>query len=424
MMESESKEMSGLEQHFLEVLKDEASRLIFSRPEKNYEYKRIVAERKGKYYQIAKYTETQVFHENIPFADPKVPARRFAELTEENFRQVNGFGAEQEHMILISKKGKCTYKRRRTGAEGIEEGEPDKRGGRNTKQRAAIQKENDNSNTHNRRKSYLLPEGTEIAPLADMGVFTKDGKVVSAMYDKYRQINRFLEIIDDEIADSGLKELHVIDFGCGKSYLTFVVYYYLTVLRHMKVQMIGLDLKADVIRKCNAAAQKYGYSRLTFELGDINGFKAPFDVDMVITLHACDTATDYALYNAIQWKAKMIFSVPCCQHELNGQIEPQNLNILSRYGIVKERFCALATDAVRGNLLEYSGYKTQLLEFIDFEHTPKNILIRAVKRPVTPKGVSEKAVAEVERLIKEFGFSPKLWELLGMKKDDEMFTTK
>jgi SAM-dependent methyltransferase len=330
-----------------------------------------------------------VFHENL--AAEKL-SERAAELIENHYRQVNGISQTAEHIILISKKGSCNYKVKKTASDQV----------------VLSQKQTG----HNRKKNYILEEGMNIAPLVDMGVFTKDGKVVNAMYDKYKQINRFIEIIDDEVSDLKVDTLNVIDFGCGKSYLTFVVYYYLTEVMHLKVNMIGLDLKEDVIHKCNLAAQKYNYQGLKFEVGDVNGFKAPFDVDMVITLHACDTATDYALYNAIQWKAKMIFSVPCCQHELNKQMKPENMTILSRYGIIKERFSALATDAIRGNLLEYSGYKTQLLEFIDFDHTPKNILIRAVRRPIVPKQVREKVLGEVETMMKEFGFVPALYRLL------------
>ncbi len=392
--------MEKLREILKKITGDEApEKLILSKPaEKASPYKKTEILIKKDGYQIAKYTEKQVFHENIKASDLGSSVEKLCENC--GFRQINGFSASWEHIVLISKKGECNYKRKKRSCE--ETG--------NCTPAAGSEKE------HNRSKNYLISEGQQAPPLVDMGIFTKDGKVVRSMYDKFRQINRFLEILDDEIAAKKRERLNIIDFGCGKSYLTFVVYYYLTEIRNIEAHIIGLDLKADVIEKCNAAAKKYGYKNLSFEMGDINGYQAPFDVDMVITLHACDTATDYALYNAISWNAEMIFSVPCCQHELNAQVKSDNLSILTgRYGIIKERFSALATDAIRGNLLEYAGYKTQLLEFIDLEHTPKNILIRAVRRPVTPKGTREKALAEVESLLKEFHTDQTLYNLLVKK---------
>ena len=386
--------MTQLQQYLTMILDAKVNKIIISNPSaKSNPVKKIVIEQKAGNFQIASYTEKQVFHENV--TEPLL-LLRCVELIENNYRQVNGMSEKEEHIILISKKGQCNYKVKKNATDAIKS-KPAQEG-------------------HNRKKNYILSEGMDIEPLVDMGVFSKDGKVINAMYDKYKQINRFIEIIDDEISKAGMKEINVIDFGCGKSYLTFVVYYYLTEVMGMKVNMIGLDLKEDVIKKCNEAARKYNYKNLRFELGDINGYKAPFDVDMVITLHACDVATDFALYNAIQWKAKMIFSVPCCQHELNKQMHTDNFSIMSRYGIVKERFAALATDAIRGNLLEYCGYRTQLLEFIGLEYTPKNILIRAVRKPIIPQSVKKKALEEVESIMKEFSFEPQLYKLLGIDK--------
>lgn len=265
--------------------------------------------------------------------------------------------------------------------------------------------------THNRKKRYILEEGMEIPVFRELGIFTSDFKIVNSKYDKFKQINRFVELIDDEIKDYGKDSINIIDFGCGKSYLTFVLYYYLTQIRHIKANIIGLDLKSDVIMMCNELSKKYGYDSLNFRIGDINGFKAPFDVDMVVTLHACDTATDYALYNAISWGAQFIFSVPCCQHEINKQIKSEDLSGLIKYGIIKERVAALITDSVRGCMLEYCGYKTDVMEFVDMEHSPKNILIRARKTNVNSQK-REKSLEEAQKMCREFSVEQKLMSLI------------
>ena len=233
--------------------------------------------------------------------------------------------------------------------------------------------------SHNRTKRYILPEGTPVGFLIDLGVMTKEGKIVRQKYDKYRQINRFLEFVEDILPQlSKEREQTIIDFGCGKSYLTFAMYYYLKELKGYDIRIIGLDLKEDVIAHCNELKDKYGYGKLSFLVGDIASYTDVDAVDMVVTLHACDTATDYALAKAVQWGAKVILSVPCCQHEANRMMENELLQPVLQYGILKERMAAIITDAVRANLLTAKGYDTQILEFIDMEHTPKNLLIRAV----------------------------------------------
>lgn len=362
--------------------------VISNKLNKDVEYKKIVfllkEKNKKDFYQIEKYTEKQVFHENIEKSEIK---DKILEIFTSNYKQLNAFSKDKSFDLKVSKKGKVFL--------GI----------KNSDNLKVVKKE------HNRKKNYILEEGMIIEPLIDLGVFTKEGKVVNSKYDKYKQINRFIEIVDDEIKKINQKELTILDFGCGKSYLTFILYYYFVEIKKIKVNMIGLDLKADVIKKCNEIAKKYNYENLHFELGDINGFKYNNKVDMVITLHACDTATDYALYNAIKWNTKMIFSVPCCQHEFNSQIKTDKFSILTNYGIIKERISALMTDSVRANLLECAGYKTQLLEFIDIAHSPKNILIRATKGKVS-KDKKEKSLKEVNNLVEEFNLSPTLHKLL------------
>lgn len=381
--------MEKLKRTLEEVFKSEIIKIVISnKVKKDEKYNKIAINlkenNKNKFYQIEKFTDKQVFHENIKINEI---SDKVSELIFGNYKQMTAWSNNEIFDLKISKKGKIFLGK----------------------------KKNDNSKIvakgHNKEKNYILKEGMIIEPLIDLGVFTKEGKVVNSKYDKYKQINRFIEIIDDEIKKNDYKELTILDFGCGKSYLTFVLYYYFVKIKNINVKMIGLDLKEDVIKKCNDIAKRYNYENLHFELGDINGFKYNNKVDMVITLHACDTATDYALYNAIKWNSKMIFSVPCCQHEFNSQMKANELSILTKYGIVQERVAALMTDSVRANLLECMGYKTQLLEFIDIAHSPKNILIRASKNNIS-KEKKEKSLNEVNNLIRTFNFNPTLYNLL------------
>ena len=313
------------------------------------------------------------------------------ELMEQRFMQLQWEGQYEDGLVLVSKKGHLTTKVKRHACK---------------KEQAALE--------HNRRKKYLLAEGTAVPFLVDLGVMTPQGKIVSTKYDKFRQINRFLEFIEDILPrlDRG-RELTILDFGCGKSYLTFAMYYYLRQLRHFDVRIIGLDLKEDVIQHCNELAQSYGYEKLKFYTGDIASYEGVRQVDMVVTLHACDTATDYALAKAVYWGAKVILSVPCCQHELNGQIRNEMLSPVLSYGILKERMAALITDGLRAQLLEGVGYETQILEFVDMEHTPKNLLIRGV---YTGK---KKNLEKTRRCIEELHLNPTLARLLEEQEVDD-----
>lgn len=314
--------------------------------------------------QVSLFTKQQVFHENISLDQINDYLNTFLEL---HFRSLELVTTEYIYAYKVTSKGKILTNKRRNSQEFV-------------------------SLEHNKKKKYLIEEGTIVPPLIDLGIMTSEGKIVKAKSDKFRQINRFLEMIEDSIS----KETHlkIIDFGCGKSYLTFILYF--STIKKIKCEMIGLDLKDDVIKHCIEVAEKYNYDTLKFRVGNISDFKKEDNVDMIVTLHACDTATDYALAKAVKWGAKVILSVPCCQHELNRQIKSELLEPILQYGIIKERTAALFTDALRAQYLEQMGYRTQLLEFIDMEHTPKNILIRGIF-----KGKSANNMEKIEK-IKEF----------------------
>ena len=274
--------------------------------------------------------------------------------------------------------------------------------------------------THNRKKEYILTEGENIPALVDLGVFTPDFRIVKAKYDKYKQINRFIELVDDAFSAMEQPEITILDFGCGKSYLTFILYYYFTVKRGMKANILGYDLKEDVVEHCNEIARKYGYDGLRFVVSDVTcDVLADTHVDMVVTLHACDTATDYALWYAVEKGVKHIFSVPCCQHEVNTAIHKGgDFDVLLRHGLLQERFSALLTDSIRAAVLEDMGYSVDVIEFIDFAHSPKNLMLRCVK----DRRSGEKNIREVKALSERYGFRQTLLDLAEKKRREAVRT--
>ena len=346
-------------------------------------------------YQASETVGTKVLHRNNTREEV---IQYVKENLENGFSQLQCTGMNVDGTVLVSKKGKMTIKtRRHPGTTSDNRGVSGTDGQIEKKQILA----------HNRVKQYILQENIPVPFLVDLGVMNKEGKIITQKYDKFRQINRFLEFIQDILPKLAKdREVTILDFGCGKSYLTFAMYYYLRELKGYDVNIIGLDLKVDVIEKCNCLAEKYGYEKLHFLHGDIADYEGVSSVDMVVTLHACDTATDYALAKAVGWGAKVILSVPCCQHELNRQIRNETLEPVLKYGILKERMAALLTDGIRANLLESMGYETQILEFIDMEHTPKNLLIRAVKND------NRKNMKNTEDLMAALHVSPALERLL------------
>ena len=351
----------------------------------------------GTTYFCEFFTEKQVFHKHLNEAEAEEFIEQHAGKT---FKSCVERTEAQEITILANKKGKIT------------------RLTKNTAIKMTPAKSVENSGSA-KKKNYLLPEGIPVPFLELLGIMNAQGKVIAAKYDKFRQINRFLEFVDDVLDEVMAQKkdsspLRIADFGCGKSYLTFAVHYFLTQVRHIPCDIEGLDLKKDVIDYCNQITKKLGLENLIFHTGNISDYSGKNAPDIVITLHACDTATDFALEYACQRGAKAILSVPCCQHQINTQL--QNLSAdkkadlkesdfapLLKYGLVRERFSALLTDALRGEWLEAQGYSVQLMEFIDIEHTPKNILIRAVKKG----GAKE---CKLPGIVETLGVSPEIWK--------------
>ena len=329
---------------------------------------------------------------------------RLTEYMEVLFRQAELKSMTQEATVLVGKKGTVTVRVKKLPRKETESG-----------QKA-------DSLSHNRAKQYILQEGQPVDFLVGLGVQMPDGRITRTKYDKFRQINRYLEYIEDVLdrlpAD---RTVRIVDFGCGKSYLTFAMYYYLHQLQGRDIQVTGLDLKKDVIERCSRLAEELHYDRLRFEQGDIQNYRGADTVDMVVSLHACDRATDYALEKAVKWGAGVIMAVPCCQHELNGQIHCDMLQPVLQYGLIRERMSALITDALRADLLERQGYRVQILEFIDMEHTPKNLMIRAVKEDgkgnPEKKMQSAKKVSSLDRVMEFLHVDPALKRLL--EKDEE-----
>ena len=360
-------------------------------------------------FQAEEQAGKQAFHRNL---DRDEAADYVTGLLDGSFRQAEIASGLGKALILVSRKGKVTVKVKQNPrtARILPAGNP-----------AFREPERTVLLSHNRKKHYILEEGIPVPFLVDLGVMTKEGRVVNSRYDKYRQINRFLEFIEDILPNLDQdRESTIIDFGCGKSYLTFAMYYYLKELKGYPVRIIGLDLKEDVIEHCSRLGRQYGYEGLSFCHGDIASFEGVEKVDMVVTLHACDLATDYALEKAVNWGARVILSVPCCQHELNGQMENSLLRPVLQYGLIKERMAALYTDAIRAQVLEYRGYRTQILEFIDMEHPPKNILIRAVRQgKKRDNGLQIRELADflhVKPTVVEL-LAPELWESGKKTKD-------
>ena len=362
------------------------SKVVFSQPIDKTDYGKVnirpVLLRGEVRYQLERFRDNKAYHQNLT-ADELVKV--VGNELEGRYRQA--LVVTETETIQYSMKRDASYKRHASASVPL----PGK-----------VQ-------SHNREKEYILKEGENIPALVDLGVFTADFKIVRAKYDKYKQINRFVELIDHAFKDYGKDTITILDFGCGKSYLTFILYYYFAVKRGIKATIIGYDIKEDVVKRCGEIARKYGYAGLEFIRADVTrDVLTDRNIDMIVTLHACDVATDFALQSAITKKADINFSVPCCQHEVNSSIRKGgDLDILLKHGIIKERVSALLTDAIRANVLEDMGYTVDMIEFIDFDHSPKNIMIRA-RRNGKP---GTKGRKQAQQLADSYGFKQTLLEL-------------
>lgn len=346
---------------------------------------RPVQLKNGLHYQFEAHYANKVIHNNWL---PEDAGPKLVELLGEQYRQALLKTQEADIQLLLSKKGKPTLLRKPPTATS-----------------ASMEQQ------HNRQKQRVIAEGQAAPFMVELGIMTPEGKVHAKKQDKFRQINRFLEMVADVLPQLPQdKPLTIIDFGCGKSYLTFALYHLLAVEQKRDIRIIGLDLKADVITFCSELAHTLGYDKLTFMVGDIADYEGVSEADMVVTLHACDTATDAALAKAVGWGAAVIMSVPCCQHELFKQVSSDALAPILSQGLLKERFAAIATDAARGTLLEVLGYKVQMLEFVDPEHTPKNLLIRAVRGE---SGTQAKKWEQYEQFRNFLQLAPSLEKLLA-----------
>lgn len=397
-------------------------------------------------YFVQLFTKTKVFHEHWD-------CLKLETFLQENvgtsFKNCVKRTENEEITILTNKKGKQTELRKIISSQ------------QNNKSninylKNEISKQNTKINSHTsldilklmpqKKKHYILQEGKPVPFLVTLGIMNADGKIFNAKYDKFRQINRFLEFIDDSVnnvleiyqknKNGNPSVLKICDFGCGKSYLTFAIHYFLTQIKNIPCEIEGLDLKSDVIKYCNDLAEKLNLKGLKFKVGNIADYSGN-EPDIVVTLHACDTATDFALKYAVEHNAKVILSVPCCQHQVNSQLSkksrmPENTDLenqnsqerliqafydeideifepLLKWGLIRDKFASLLTDSLRGKWLENAGYKVDMLEFIDESHTPKNLLIRAVKSTGKSR---KKDKTDLPKLIPSLQISPEIWKEL------------